>query len=92
MTKKPYKFIVKYLPQFFGFIASCFLLGMTSKTFMWLKDYGDFATQKFVLEAKADCMQKAEDDLHRHEDWETGQFKQLEDKIDKIYLILIEKK
>lgn len=92
MVKKPYKFIFKYLPQFFVFIASFFLMGMSTKTFMWLKDYGDFATQKFVLEESAECKQYADDNLHRHENWESGQLKDLNGKIDKIYLILIENK
>jgi len=92
MAKKPFKLILKYLPHYIGSILTCFLLGITAMTFMWLKNYGDFATTSFVLQAKADCINKAEDDLHRHENWESGQLKDLNDKVDRIITFLIEKK
>lgn len=91
MNKKAYKLFSKHTPYLFGLAVSILILAMTAKTYTWIKTYGDFATKAFVLQAQAQCNQKAEDDLHRHENWESGQLKTLNDKIDQIYLILIKK-
>lgn len=90
--KKQSKLILKYLPSFAALFITALMGLITIKTFTWIKQYGDFATTSFVLEAKADCINKSENDLHRHEDWESKQLKDLNDKIDKIYFILIDKK
>lgn len=93
MKKTTYKLLSKYIPSIVGLIASLLLLGMVTKTYTWIKTYGDFATKSFVLEAQAECNEKAENDLHRHENWESEQLKSLNEKIDRLtYIILQERK
>lgn len=87
MRKNTYKLISKYIPSIIGVVISLLLLGMITKTYTWIKTYGDFATKTFVLEAQAECNQKAENDLHRHEDWESKQLERIEGKVDKILLM-----
>lgn len=62
------------------------------KTYEWIKNYGDFADKAFVLEAKAECIATNEEQLADYKNKQDLRLNRLEDKIDKIYLILLEKK
>lgn len=83
------KTILRYLPHVLFSLCALALLGIIMKTFMFLKDYGDFATTSFVLQAKAECLDTSKTELQRHEDWESGQFRDMNMKIDKIYDYII---
>lgn len=87
MKKRKYELFSEYITPFLGIVVSLLLLGMITKTYTWIKTYGDFATKTFVLEAQAECTEKAENDLHRHEDWESKQLERIEGKVDKLLLM-----
>lgn len=76
-------------PTIITSIASILLSGIQLRNIESIKKSGDFATTIMVLEAKAECVDKAEKDLHRHEDWESRQFDTLNAQVSKIYSVLI---
>lgn len=76
-------------PTIITSVASILLSGIQLRNIESIKKSGDFATTIMVLEAKADCIEKSEGDLHRHEDWESRQFETLNTQVNKIYGALI---
>lgn len=59
-TRKVY---LRYIPQIILMLASVLVLGISAKTYTWIKQNGDFATTTFVLEAKAECYEHTDNKI-----------------------------
>ena len=86
---KASQFLIILAPTIITSVASILISGIQLRNIESIKRSGDFATPLMVMEAKADCIRKAEDDLHHHEDWESGQLERLNNQVNKIYGFLI---
>lgn len=89
MKRKTFELLKVYSP-FLVVLISIILGGTTLKIYQWFKNYSDFATTQFVLEAKADCYKQVDIKIAEHENKDSEQYKELSRKIDQIYIILIQ--
>lgn len=84
--------LTEYMPHAFSAILTFCTLGLVAHTYSWIKNYGDFATQSFVMQAKAECVERIGNELNAHKSQEEIRLNRMEDKIDKIYQILLGQK
>jgi hypothetical protein len=71
------------------FIITIFTNGVKSTNIDIIKKSGEFATPTMISQAKAECINKAEKDLKKHEDWEREQFKDVRNMLTQIYTLMI---
>jgi len=87
------KVFLKYAPQIILILASVLVLGLSAKTYTWIKQNGDFATTSFVLEAKAECYEHTDEKIKDYKNDNREELKNiytqlnnLNDKMDRVLM------